>query len=294
MEFGGASGYAFQAPLKRIELSTEQVSAEVPVSVVIPCFRCALTLERAVVSVVGQTVLPHELILVDDCSDDDTRSVMIQLQGKYKADWIRLVFLDVNTGAASARNAGWSYAAGEFVAFLDADDAWHPRKIELQYHFMRSAPEVVISGHGYVQVDSPVHVMDVGNAEFHLVSPLYVLLKNPFVTPSFMVRRSLFFRFLEGRRYMEDHYFLMQVSLAGFRIAKTSLPLAYIFKPIFGKSGLSADLLQMQRCELENYRLMGKRGYVSPVIVILLKAYSWLKFFRRYLVVLARGMCKGQ
>lgn len=293
MEFGGASGYAFQAQIQRIDLNTEKVSALVPVSVVIPCFRCTQTLERAVVSVAGQTALPQELILVDDCSGDETRSLMIQLQGKYKADWIRLVLLDVNTGAASARNVGWSHAAGEFVAFLDADDAWHPRKIELQYHFMKSAPEVAISGHGHAQVDGSVHVVDVDNSEFHQVSPLYVLLKNPFVTPSFMVRRNLEFRFPEGRRYMEDHYFLMHVSLAGYEIAKNRLPLAYIFKPIFGQSGLSADLMQMQSCELENYRLMGEGGYISHMAVILLKAYSWLKFFRRYLIVFARGMRKG-
>lgn len=265
------------------------MNATAPVSAVIPCFWCVRTLERAVASVAAQTMRPMELILVDDGSGDETRSLMVQLQSQYSPGWIRLVLLDANVGAASARNAGWDQAIGEFVAFLDADDAWHPRKLELQYKFMASATDIAISGHGHVQVDGLQNASDVGEAAFQRVSPLYVLLKNPFVTPSFMVRRDLEFRFLAGRRHMEDHYFLMQVSSAGLGIARTRAPLAFIFKPIFGRSGLSADLLQMQRSELENYGLMGRAGNISPATVILLKTYSWLKFFRRYLIVRIRN-----
>lgn len=263
------------------------------VSVVIPCFRCGRTLERAVASVAGQTLLPQEVILVDDGSGDETRSLMVQLQGRYKPDWIRLVMLDTNAGAASARNAGWDQALGDYVAFLDADDAWHPRKIELQIQFMGLHPDVAVSGHGHSQVHTaPNTGADVGRVKFKNVSPLYVLLTNPFVTPSFMVRRSLGNRFLPGRRFMEDHFFLMQVSAAGLVVAKASAPLAYIFKPIFGESGLSADMLQMQRSELENYRLMGKAGNISHLVVVVLLGYSWLKFTRRYLIVWARGRRK--
>lgn len=259
------------------------------VSVVIPCFRCVQTLERAVASVAGQTVLPQEVILVDDCSGDETRSLMGQLQGRYTPGWIRLVLLDINAGAASARNAGWDQARGDYVAFLDADDAWHPRKIELQTQFMDSHPDVAVSGHGHCQIRVVSDIgADVGSVKFENISPLYVLLKNPFVTPSFMVRRNLKNRFLPGRRFMEDHFFLMQVSATGQVIARTSATLAYIFKPIFGDSGLSADMLQMQRSELENYRLMGKVGNISNIVIILFFCYSWLKYIRRHLVVLAR------
>lgn len=266
------------------------MTATASVSVVIPCFRCVRTLERAVASVAGQTVLPQELILVDDGSGDETRSLMLLLQSRYTPGWIRLVLLDTNAGAASARNAGWDLAQGEYVAFLDADDAWHPRKIELQVKFMNLHPSVVVSGHGHRQINAiPGNAADIGDVNFENVSPLYVLLKNPFVTPSFMVRRNLENRFLPGRRFMEDHFFLMQVSAAGLRIAKAQTPLAYIFKPIFGESGLSADLMRMQRSELDNYSLMGRCGSIPPLSVRLLQAYSWLKFVRRYVLVRARS-----
>lgn len=265
------------------------MTATASVSVVIPCFRCVRTLERAVASVAGQTVLPQELILVDDGSGDETRPLMTLLQSRYTPGWIRLVLLDTNAGAASARNAGWDQARGEYVAFLDADDAWHPRKIELQVKFMDSHPGVAVSGHGHRQVNTmPDTTADMDGVSFEDVSPLYVRLKNPFVTPSFMVRRNLENRFLSGRRFMEDHFFLMQVSAAGLRIAKAHTPLAYIFKPIFGESGLSADLMRMQRAELENYSLMQQAGYLSVGFALVLKGYSWLKFCRRMVIVKGR------
>lgn len=271
------------------------MTATASVSAVVPCFRCVRTLERAVASVAGQTVLPQELILVDDASGDETRSLMTQLQNRYQLGWIKLVLLDSNAGAASARNAGWDQARGKYVAFLDADDAWHPRKIELQVKYMDLHPSVVVSGHEHRQANTmPDTAADIDGEGFENVSPLYVLLKNPFVTPSFMVRRDLEIRFLSGRRFMEDHFFLMQVSAAGYVIAKARAPLAYIFKPIFGESGLSADMLQMQHSELENYRLMSETGNISRIAAILLLAYSWIKFVRRYLIILARGRRRGK
>jgi glycosyltransferase involved in cell wall biosynthesis len=214
---------------------------------------------------------------------------MTLLQNRYTPGWIRLVLSDTNAGAASARNAGWDQALGQYVAFLDADDAWHPRKIELQVKFMDSHPGVAVSGHGHRQVNTmPDTTADIDGVSFEGVSPLYVLLKNPFVTPSFMVRRNLEIRFLSGRRFMEDHFFLMQVSATGLRIAKAHTPLAYIFKPIFGESGLSADLVRMQRAELENYSLMQQAGYLSVGLALVLKGYSWLKFCRRMVIVKGR------
>jgi glycosyltransferase involved in cell wall biosynthesis len=262
------------------------MTTRVPVSVVLPCYRCTQTLERAVASVVSQTVRPQALILVDDGSGDETRAALYALQVRYSSDWIRLVLLDQNAGAASARNAGWDQAEGEYLAFLDADDAWHPRKLELQYQFMQAHPEVAVSGHS-----NATHAFSegaLGELRFRAVSQRCVLLKNPFVTPSFMVRRDLNFRFLAGRRYMEDHYFLMQVATANLPIMKIELSLSLTFKNRFGDGGLSASLWAMQQGELANYDLLLGMNKIRHHAALLLKAYSWLKFFRRVLIVLFR------
>lgn len=269
------------------------MNATVPVSVVIPCYRCTQTVARAVASVAVQTALPMELILVDDGSGDETRRLLSQLCERYAPGWIKLVLLEQNEGAASARNAGWDRALGRYVAFLDADDSWHPRKIELQYEFMLSDSKVVVCGHGHDQVIRDPKNVALGKPVFRNLSTAYVLLKNPFITPSFMVRSDLPIRFLPGRRHMEDHLFLMRVATAGLLIAKTQLPLAFIYKNIYGESGLSADLWVMQRSELENYDLLGNEGVISPLASIFLRVYSWAKFFRRFLIVMFRKLYRN-
>ena len=76
-----------------------------PVSVVIPCYRCAATLDRALQSVLAQTQPPAEIIVVDDASDDATPRVIAALPPS-----IKKIRLPENRGAGSARNAGWQAA----------------------------------------------------------------------------------------------------------------------------------------------------------------------------------------
>jgi len=208
--------------------------------------------------------MPLELILVDDGSGDGTRELMEQLQARFKPNWVRLLLRDVNAGAATARNAGWDLASGDYVAFLDADDAWHPRKIEIQFGYMESHPEIVISGHQHRQISAhDARDASIDRLVFRMVSKRYILFKNPFVTPSFMIRRNVGVRFLAGRRFMEDHLLLMQIVMVGGQVAKADFCLAYLFKPIYGHSGLSASMLQMQLAELDNYKLLHSKGAIS-------------------------------
>lgn len=266
----------------------------VPVSVVVPCYRCAQTIERAVASVAAQTVRPMELILVDDGGLDETRFALEQLRDRYAPGWIRLIVLDQNSGTASARNAGWDDARGEYVALLDADDSWHPRKIELQYKFMAFGGDIAVSGHGYRQLGagSEVEAIVTQDTRFKRLAVLPVLMKNPLITPSLMIRRDIALRFLSGRRHMEDHLFLMQVATSGLGIAKSSLPLAFIYKNIFGHSGLSADLWAMQRSELENYAILYREGRMIYAGLIFLQFYSCLKFSRRLAIVGTRKLLR--
>src|SRR2546425_3740246 len=161
------------------------MTSVVPVSVVVACYRCIRTIERAVASVAAQTMLPTELVLVDDGSADDTRAVLNDLCRRHQPGWIRLVLLDENVGAASARNAGWALASQPYIAFLDADDAWHPRKIEIQYAYMKANPDVVLCGHEYRRLKQNVlpdwHVVQ-GQAQH--IRKWALILSNKFVTPS--------------------------------------------------------------------------------------------------------------
>lgn len=94
------------------------------VSIVIPCYRQGQWLRQAVESCLAQTHSPIEIIVVDDGSDDDTPSV-----SKTFGERIRYI-RQPNAGQSPARNNGLKHARGEFVLFLDADDALHPQAIE--------------------------------------------------------------------------------------------------------------------------------------------------------------------
>jgi glycosyltransferase involved in cell wall biosynthesis len=107
------------------------------VSVVIPTFNRAQLLGRAIDSVLAQTFRDLEIIVVDDGSTDDTRDVVARY-----GDAVRYLH-QPNAGVSAARNAGVRAARHELIAFLDSDDVWLPRKLELQVPPMAD-PEVVL------------------------------------------------------------------------------------------------------------------------------------------------------
>ncbi len=94
-------------------------------SVIIPAFNSVATLARAIESARAQTLSAHEIIVVDDGSTDSTASVAESF-----GDTVRLL-RQSNCGVAAARNAGARAATGEWLAFLDADDWYHPDRLRL-------------------------------------------------------------------------------------------------------------------------------------------------------------------
>lgn len=105
-------------------------SAAPLVSVIMPAYNAQRFIEEAISSVIAQTVSDWELIVIDDCSADDT----FQLAQRKAADDPRIQVLcnDVNAGVAATRNRGIDCAKGQYIAFLDSDDVWHPEKLEKQ------------------------------------------------------------------------------------------------------------------------------------------------------------------
>lgn len=104
------------------------------VSVITPTYNSAPYIKSTIESVKAQTHSHWEMVIVDDCSTDETRDILIREAAKEPR--IKLHFLEENSGAAVARNTAINHAAGRYIAFLDADDQWLPQKLEKQLAFM--------------------------------------------------------------------------------------------------------------------------------------------------------------
>lgn len=265
-----------------------------PVSVVIPCYRCAGTIGRAVDSVAAQTLRPAEVILVDDGSEDGTLERLQALAAEHPG-WIKVLAQGRNSGAADARNAGWAAATQPYIAFLDADDAWHPRKIELQHDFMARNPGVALCAHRHAILDTPdVPDRPVGPVAAEPVSRLSLLLSNDFFAPTMMMlKRGLPQRFLSGRRHVDDHLLWLQIVCAGHPFVRLSARLAYTYKQPFGESGLSGQLWVMEKSELANYWILRREGCIGYAAALALSAWSLAKYVRRLLLVSLRRARRG-
>ncbi len=122
------------------------------VSVIIPTHNCAAYIGDAVASVLSQTYQTFEVIVVDDGSTDETSDVLTPYR-----DRIQYVYQD-NQGPAAARNAGIRQARGNLIAFLDADDTWSPRKLELQVLALKAYPDAGLAFTDFHEFDeSGVH-----------------------------------------------------------------------------------------------------------------------------------------
>jgi len=106
------------------------------VSVVIPVYNGERFIGDAIQSVLNETFRDFEIIVVDDGSTDGTEKIVHQFPGPIS------YHRQENQGAGVARNVGVSFAQGEWIAFLDADDAWYPDKLKVQFEFAETYPEV--------------------------------------------------------------------------------------------------------------------------------------------------------
>lgn len=105
------------------------------VSVIMPAYKCAALLRESVASVQAQTLPDWELLIVDDCSPDDTYETAQELAAQDHR--IRAFQTAGNAGPGEARNVALANANGVYAAFLDSDDLWRPEKLERQIAFMK-------------------------------------------------------------------------------------------------------------------------------------------------------------
>ena len=198
------------------------MNAQINVSVIIPTYNRARYVSKAIDSVLTQTYTNFEIIVVDDGSTDNTKSVLDPYQ-----DIIRY-FYQENAGVSATRNLGIKESKGEWIAFLDSDDEWLPKKLEEQVDFINKHPDVVLHT---ANLDLSCYAFNGTTSFDHCRFKSYdetIYIKEPFsfhlkyrttVMPSSVIcRRDMAMKvggFHEGRSLSEDYEFMCKMATQG-------------------------------------------------------------------------------
>jgi glycosyltransferase involved in cell wall biosynthesis len=247
------------------------------VSVIVPAYNAQAHLRNALETVLAQSYRDYELIVVDDGSNDATRTIA----ESYPA--VRYVGKE-NGGVAHARNCGVQHARGELIAFLDADDQWHPGKLAAQVALMDRHPECDLcrtrATREAARFADDVAAWDGRHDWPHTVVKHYrdSFLDPYFGTPTLMVRREAFIRvggYNEQLRIAEDVDFHLRLLLNRPQVVVVEHPTVYILEL---PDGLSADsaagylqLLEVYRALVNRYpeRFAGQRMMVREAFAML-------------------------
>lgn len=249
------------------------------VSVVIPCFNSKYTVIRALNSVINQTYKNYEIIIVDDGSSDNSKEIverfLISQKIRYK------YFYQKNAGPSSARNNGVKNAIGEYIAFLDSDDSWHPKKLEIQ---MKIIEEGNLNFLGSTYSYSDLTNQNIDNIEIKKINFKKLFLSNKFSTPGVIIKKS-FFEELGGfdisMKYAEDYDLWLNASLSEELNLVFKPKLFCLYKAAYGNSGLSSHMYHMYKGELYLLKKFKQKKYINVFEFILLYMLMTMKFVKR-------------
>ena len=215
------------------------------VSVVLPTFNRWPMLGEAIDSVLAQTFVDYELIVVDDGSTDDTTRQLSQYGSRLSVLW------QTNRGVASARNLGVRHARGVYVAFLDSDDLWLPRKLAVQTAFMRENRTVQICQTEEIWIRNGIRVNPKAKHCKASGDIFCQSLALCMVSPSAVMLRRDFFEEMRG---FDENYPVCEDYDLWLRIAVAhSVPL--IRNPLVIKRGGHADQLSRSTWGMDRYRV---------------------------------------
>jgi glycosyltransferase involved in cell wall biosynthesis len=265
-----------------VDLSAE---SRIKVSVAIPVYNGSATIQATVDSVLQQTVRPFEILVLNDGSTDNTASLLKRYEP------LVTVIHQKNAGLTAARNTLCGLARGDLLAFLDADDIWHPRYLEVQSKLFAAHPDAVafFSGHtnfhGYGSYEWESSAVD-NQIKTELIGPVSFLRRYNETTGDFgcLTYCCIPMRvFAEigiqpfGVRGLEDSFFFTKLPLLGRPVLHCPMLLAAY--RVTGES-LSANRLTIYELWVDVYRRL-KGRYQKEADETLRKAFGMAFASRR-------------
>lgn len=232
-----------------------------PISVVMPVYNMEEYMSMAIESILSQTFTNFEFIIIDDCSTDRSEDII----HSYLSDTrIKVLRLAKQGGNYAGRNLAISQAKGKYICAMDADDIAHPDRLELQFHYMESHPEVLAAGTAYTLIgiprkpNTPLRYEEVKEA---------LLFDNCFLHPSTIFRADKLKQvggYNEEFFYAADYDLMCRLSLLG---PVVNLPHVLISYRIHSKQISTAH-----RNEQKKYAYKIRRSYQQNMINRLLES----------------------
>ena len=201
----------FRQETKRLFSFPETDPDRTKVTAIVPVYNRERTVKRAIDSILFQSHMPEEIIVVDDCSTDRTREV---LEG-YGERIVR-IYLPRNSGPSKARNEGIRHARSDWIAFLDSDDCWKKDKLKNQLEYLGKYPFYQIIQSDEIWIRNSVRI----NPCRHHIKPAGWIwepsLERCLVSPSgVLINKTLIEQygcFDEGLRVCEDYDLWLKIS----------------------------------------------------------------------------------
>ncbi|KAE9634984.1 glycosyltransferase [Defluviitalea raffinosedens] len=220
------------------------------ISVLIPTFNVENYIEEAVISICNQTYKNIEIIIVDDCSTDNTFEILKRL--KDQDNRIKLFRNEKNMRICYTLNKALNYSTGNYIARMDGDDISLPDRLEKQINFLRTHPEYSLVGTSTIGIDKNGNERGrtryIGNFKF---LKLISLVSSP--VPHIWVAKREIYDHLGGYRempYVEDYDFLLRMITSGFKFSNMENYYGY---KVRNRDGNTATTVGVKQRKAFNY-----------------------------------------
>jgi teichuronic acid biosynthesis glycosyltransferase TuaG len=247
-------------------------------SVIMPAYNAGAYLEESLTSIFGQSEQDFEILLIDDGSTDDTAERI----RPFRADERFCYFAQQNQGVAAARNLGLENARGRYIAFLDADDLWHPHKLRSHLELLEANTSLGMSFNWFhlLHDDKPVGRLALpwfDPPTQHELNWTTLLERNWTGTSSTVVVRAESLKerraFAENFRTGEDYHLWLRIAQAGWGVGFIPEPLSIYRK----RSGsLTVDHLQIARDHLHVLEDIAHQGSEHAMVLKAALDQAWL------------------
>lgn len=253
---------------------------------------------RALNSVVIQTYNNYEIILVNDGSSDSSVEIVKEFISLHKE--INIIhIIQKNMGPGTARNNGVRHANGKYIAFLDADDSWNEKKLEIQVKCFQDNLDAKVIGCSSSIIDGrnnqQIRAIDKNNYKLRLITFRRLLFRHcKLKTPGIIIKKEIFDELcgFPTNQLAEDYYLWLKVSY-NYKILLIEEPqLVYLFKKSYGESGLTANLWALEKAKVITFQKLMRNKYINIYTFIIIITFSFIKYVRRYFITFTYNFFK--